>query len=89
MESLETMTKKHSTNLDSFSSFHGHDALYSYGFSFNATSTSYFDEWLIDSRESYHVAKDKAIFSSLNECNTKQIFVVGIMRGGVNQCMST
>jgi flagellar biosynthesis component FlhA len=24
---------------------------------------------------SYHMAKDKAIFSTLNECNTKQIFV--------------
>jgi hypothetical protein len=45
------------------------------GFSFNATSTSSSDEWLIDSRESYHMAKDKDIFSSLNECNTKKIFV--------------
>jgi hypothetical protein len=23
----------------------------------------------------YHMAKDKAIFSSLNECNTKKIFI--------------
>jgi hypothetical protein len=44
------------------------------GFSFNATSTS-FDEWLIDSGESYHMDKDKSMFSSLNECNTKKIFV--------------
>jgi hypothetical protein len=29
---------------------------------------------LIDSRESYHMAKDKAIFFSLNECITKKIF---------------
>jgi hypothetical protein len=33
------------------------------------------DEWLIDSGASYHMAKDKAIFSALNECNTKKIFV--------------
>jgi hypothetical protein len=26
-------------------------------------------------RASYHMAKDKAIFSGLNECNTKEIFV--------------
>jgi hypothetical protein len=32
------------------------------------------DEWLIDSGASYHMAKDKDIFSALNECNTKKIF---------------
>jgi hypothetical protein len=36
------------------------------------------DEWLIDYGASYHMAKDKAIFSSLNECNTKKIFLVMI-----------
>jgi hypothetical protein len=43
-------------------------------FSFNATSTSS-DEWFIDYGASYHMAKEKAIFSTLNECNTKKIFV--------------
>jgi hypothetical protein len=65
MEALKAIMKKHNINIDyasSSSSPHGH-ALYSYGFSFNATSTS--DEWLIDSRASYHMAKDKAIFSTL------------------------
>jgi hypothetical protein len=67
--------KKHNNNIDSTSSSssHGH-ALSASGFSFNATSTSS-DEWLIDSGASYHMAKDKAISSSLNECNTKKIFV--------------
>jgi hypothetical protein len=74
MESLETMMMKHNIKLDSSFSSHGH-AIYSSSFSFNATSTSSADEWIIDSRESYHMDKDKAIFSSLNECNTKKIFV--------------
>jgi hypothetical protein len=75
MEALEAAMKKHNINLDSSSytsSSHGH-ALYAYGFSFKATSTS-FDECLIDFEASYHIA-DKTIFSALNECNTKQIFV--------------
>jgi hypothetical protein len=56
------------------SSSHGH-ALFALSFSFNATSTASCNEWLIDCRTSYHMAKDKAIFSALNECNTNQIFV--------------
>jgi hypothetical protein len=79
MEALEATMKKHNINLDSSSSSsnsssHGH-ALYAFGFSFNATSTSSYDEWIIDSRAYYHMAKDKAIFSTLNVCNTKQICV--------------
>ena len=72
--------KKHNINLDSSSSnssSHGH-ALSSYGFSFNANSTSSSDEWLIDFLSSYHMDKAKAIFFSLNECNTKKIFLVMI-----------
>jgi hypothetical protein len=69
------MMKKHNISIDSTSSSsHGH-ALSAYGFSFNATSTSSSNEWLIDSRASYHMDKDKDIFSSVNECNTKKIFV--------------
>jgi hypothetical protein len=77
MVSLEAMVKKYNINLDSSSSTsssHGH-ALSTSGFSFNATSTSSSDECPFDSRASYHMDNDKAIFSSLNECNTKQIFV--------------
>ena len=74
MASLEAAMKKHNINIDSTSSSssHGH-ALPASGFSFNTNSTS--DEWLIDSIALYHMAKDRAIFSTLNECNTKQIFV--------------
>jgi hypothetical protein len=76
METLEAAMKKHNINIDSTSSSssHGH-ALFASGFSFNTTSTSSSDEWLIDSGASYHMAKDKDIFSALNECNTKKIFV--------------
>jgi hypothetical protein len=76
MSSLEAAMKKHNISIDSTSSSssHGH-ALFVYGFSFSATSTSSFDEWLIDFGASYHMAKEKAIFSTLNECNTKKIFV--------------
>jgi hypothetical protein len=76
MAALEAMMKKHNISIDSSSSSHGH-ALFASVFSFNTPSTtsSSFDEWLIDSRASYHMAKDKAIFSTLNECNTKEIFV--------------
>jgi hypothetical protein len=76
MAALEEVMKKHNINIDSTSSSssHGH-ALSASGFSFNKTSTSSSDEWLIDSGASYHMTKDKDIFSSLNECNTKKIFV--------------
>jgi hypothetical protein len=68
--------KKHNINIDStsYSSSHGY-ALSTSSFSFNTTSTSTSDEWLIDYGASYHMAKDRDIFSTLNECNTKKIFV--------------
>jgi hypothetical protein len=76
MAALEEAMKKHNISIDSTSSSssHGH-ALNAFGFSFNTTSTSSPKEWLIDSGASYHMAKDKDIFSILNECNTKKIFV--------------
>jgi hypothetical protein len=68
--------KKNNINIDSTStsssSSHGH-ALSASGFFFNATSTSYPDEWLIDSGASYHMANEKATFSTINECNTQKI----------------
>jgi hypothetical protein len=65
MAALEAAMKKHNISIDSTcsSSSHGH-ALSAFGFSFNTNSTSSFDEWLIDSGASYHMAKDRAIFSS-------------------------
>ena len=66
--------KKHNFNIDSpFSSSSGH-AFSTSSFSFNAISTSSSNEWLTNFGASYHMAKDKAIFSALNECNTKKIF---------------
>jgi hypothetical protein len=76
MAALEAAMKKHNISIDSTSSSssHGH-ALSASGFSFNTPSTSTSDKWLIDSGASYHMAKDRDIFSTLNECNTKKIFV--------------
>ena len=56
------------------STSHGH-ALCASSYSYTASSSSTSIEWLIDSRASYHMAKDQAIFSTMHECNTKQIFV--------------
>jgi hypothetical protein len=75
MAALEATMKKHNINIDSSSFYSSHgNALSSSGLSFNETSTSTSSEWLIDSEESYHMTKDKAIFSTLNECNTKKTF---------------
>jgi hypothetical protein len=75
MEALEAMMKKHNIDIDSsYFSSHGH-TLSASGFSFNATSTASSDEWFIDSTTSYHMDKDKAIFSTINESSTKKIFV--------------
>jgi transposase InsO family protein len=91
MVALEATMKKHNFSIDSTSSSssHGH-ALSTSGFSFNTTSTSFFDESLIDSGESYHMANDKAIFFSLNECNANKIFVgndisLSVVRSGTIQ----
>jgi hypothetical protein len=76
MVSLEAAIKKHNISIDCTSSpsSHGH-ALYASVFPFIATSTSSSYEWLIDYGACYHMDMDKDIFSSLNECNTKKIFV--------------
>ena len=76
MTSLEATIKKHHIILDSSSksTSHGH-ALCAYVYSYIASSYSTSIEWLSDSGASYHMAKDQAIFSTMHECNTKQIFV--------------
>ena len=53
---------------------HGH-ALCDSGYSYTASFSSTSNEWLIDSGASYHMAKDQTIFSTMHECNTKQIFI--------------
>ena len=85
MATLEATMKKHHISLDSSSESTSHgNALCASGYSYTASSSSTSNEWLIDSRASerlidsrasYHMAKDQAIFSTMHECNTKQIFV--------------
>ena len=67
MAALEEVMKKHNISIDSTSSSHRHE-LSSSGLSFNSnsTTTSSSYEWIIDSGESYHMDKDKTIFSTLN-----------------------
>ena len=64
MTTLEAVMKKHHIILDSSleSTSHGH-ALFASGYSYTTSSSSTSIEWLIDSRASYHMAKDKAIYA--------------------------
>ena len=77
MAALEAAMKKHHISIDSSleSNSQGH-ALCASGYSYVVSSSSTSNEWLIDYGASYHMAKDQAIFSTMHECNTKQIFVV-------------
>ena len=76
MTTLEVEMKKHHINVDlsSESTSHG-QALYAFVFSYNASSYSTSIDWLIDSGAFYHMSKDQTIFSTMHECNTKQIFI--------------
>jgi hypothetical protein len=69
--------KNTNINLVSSSSSLGH-ALSSSGFSFNATSTSFSNDWLIDSEASSHMTKDKTIFYSLNDVTPNTYLLVMI-----------
>jgi hypothetical protein len=63
--------KKHNIHLDTYStksSRHTHST-------FGYAPSSPFHECLIDSGASYHMAKDKAMFSALNDSNIKNVFV--------------
>src|SRR5713226_2831825 len=76
MTALEVAMKKHHISLDSSSKSTSHGrARCAFGYSYTASSSSPSNEWLIDSRASCHMAKDQAIFCTIHECNTKQIFV--------------
>eukprot|EP00253_Pinus_taeda_P032467 PITA_32467 len=84
MEALEATMKKHNIHLEHSSistsslgislSACGCQASQS-GYALNVFSSSHSHEWLIDSRASYHMTENKAMFSSLNDCNTKNIYV--------------
>src|SRR5271168_4809621 len=84
MEALEVVMKKHNIYLEhsSTSTSSSGMALSACGcqasrssYALNVSSSSHSHEWLIDSGASYHMAKNKAMFSSLNNCNTKNIYV--------------
>jgi hypothetical protein len=83
MEALEATMKKHNIHLDTSSSSSLGQTLSasSYassrsGYALNVSSSSSSShEWLIDSRISYHMGKYKVVFSTLNDCNTKTIFI--------------
>ena len=80
MEALEAAMKKHHINLETSSTSSSGMALstcgcQASGYALNVSSSSHSHEWLIDSGSSYHMAKNKAMFSSLNDCNTKHIYV--------------
>lgn len=82
MEALEAAMKKHNIHLEKSStsssritlSACGCQASWS-GYALNVSSSSHSHEWLIDSGASYQMAENKATFSSLNDCNTKNIYV--------------
>ena len=74
--------KKHNINLENSSTLSSGMALSACGcqasrsgYALNVSSSSYSHEWLIDSGASYHMAKNKSMFTSLNDCNTKNIYV--------------
>eukprot|EP00253_Pinus_taeda_P027812 PITA_27812 len=82
MEALEAAMMKHNIHLEHSSNSSLGMALSACGcqasrsgYALNVSSSSHSHEWLIDSGASYHMAKNKAMFSSLNDFNTKNIYV--------------
>ena len=82
MEALEATMMKHNIHLKPSSTSYSRQTLsastyasFVSGYALNVSSSSSSHEWLIDSGASYHMGKDKTVFSTLNECNTKNIFV--------------
>ena len=81
-KAVEATMKKHNIHLDTSSTSSSREALSAFayassrsGYALNAYSSSSSHEWLIDSGASCHMGDDKAMFSTLNDCNTKNIFV--------------
>ena len=82
MEALEVAMKKHNINLEHSSPSSSVMALSTCGcqasrssYALNLSSSSPSHEWLINFGASYHMAKNKSMFSSLNHCRTKYIHV--------------
>jgi hypothetical protein len=83
MEALEEAMKKYNIHLDTSSSSYLGQVLPSSSYASSSSvfalnvssSSSSSHEWLIDSGASYHTGKDKVVFFTLQDCNTKNIFV--------------
>ena len=82
MEALEATMNTHNIHLDTSSTSSSGHALFAFayassrlGYALNSYSSSSSHEWLIDSGASYHMGKDKVVFLTLDDCNTKNIFV--------------
>jgi len=84
MESLEVAMKKHNIHLEHSSTSTSSSGITLFacgcqaspsGYALNVSSSSLSHEWPIGFGCSYHMAKNKAMFSSLNDCNTKNIYV--------------
>ena len=82
MEALKETMKKHNIHLDTSSTSSSGQALSTSiyapsrsSYALNVTSSSPSHEWLTDSRASYYMGKYKAMFSALNNFNTKKIYV--------------
>ena len=84
MEALEAEMKKHNIHLEHSSTSTSSSWITLFtcgcqesrsGYALNVSSSSHSHECLIDSGASYHMDKNKAMFSSLNDCNTKNIYV--------------
>ena len=75
MEALEAAMKKHNIHVDNSSTSSSKMALSTcgcqasrYGYALNVSFSSHSHEWLIDYGASYHMAKNKVMFSYLNDC---------------------
>jgi hypothetical protein len=81
MEALQAAIKKHNIYLDTSSTKYLGPTLFLFDYAPSTSSlsinvsSSFSHEWLINSQASYHMAKDKEMFSSLNDCNNKNIYV--------------
>ena len=82
MEALEATTNKNNIHLENSPTSSSGMALSTCGcqasrsgYALDVSSSSHSHEWLIDSGVSYHMEKNKSMFSSLNDCNTKHNYV--------------
>ena len=73
--------KKHNIHLDTYWTTSSGQSLSAsssapstLGYALIVSSSSLSHEWIIDYGASYHMDNDKVMFSSLNDCNTKNLY---------------